>query len=255
MSAILNPLQLKPDNSTDNKITIETIITELTEEIGKQNPNLVCPITHKLMNDPVLAADNHNYDREAIETLLRERKPSPKTNMPFTSNELQANERLKKEIVDLLSEALRKKMSLYRKEAEDTRSAQQSYKSQFCLGLCYEHLYILGDQEALSEAIKWFSKAAEQESLLGSAQYKRMLCLARRVNAAKYNENTTTLGDPISANPDIDCISSCGAGFCDLITKKPLNVRIDLRPLIFRLQTIGTSPMNVRDKTTNGFKP
>ena len=37
-----------------------------------------CPITRELMRDPVIAADGHTYDREAIEMWLRNHNTSPK---------------------------------------------------------------------------------------------------------------------------------------------------------------------------------
>lgn len=37
-----------------------------------------CPITRELMRDPVIAADGHTYDREAIEMWLRNHDTSPK---------------------------------------------------------------------------------------------------------------------------------------------------------------------------------
>ena len=49
----------------------------------------VCPIAQELMADPVVAADGHTYEREAIEQWLRHQqahdKPltSPKTNEPL----------------------------------------------------------------------------------------------------------------------------------------------------------------------------
>ena len=38
---------------------------------------IVCPITHEIMLDPVVAADAHTYERKAIETWLQQKKTSP----------------------------------------------------------------------------------------------------------------------------------------------------------------------------------
>jgi len=48
-------------------------------------PEIVCcSRTGRVMVDPVTASDGHNYERAAIEELLRERNPiSPKTGKPF----------------------------------------------------------------------------------------------------------------------------------------------------------------------------
>ena len=38
---------------------------------------LECPITHEIMNDPVIAADGHTYERRAIERWLSQKNYSP----------------------------------------------------------------------------------------------------------------------------------------------------------------------------------
>ena len=38
-----------------------------------------CPITHELFVDPVIFADGHTYERDAIATWLRRRETSPMT--------------------------------------------------------------------------------------------------------------------------------------------------------------------------------
>lgn len=43
-------------------------------------PICFCPITNEIMQDPVVAADGHTYEREAIETWFRRRNTSPMTN-------------------------------------------------------------------------------------------------------------------------------------------------------------------------------
>ena len=44
---------------------------------------LICPITAELMTDPVVTADGHTYDREAIESWLRRKTTSPLTGEPL----------------------------------------------------------------------------------------------------------------------------------------------------------------------------
>jgi hypothetical protein len=58
----------------------------------------LCPITNELMEDPVVAADGHSYEREAIETWFRGHNTSPMTNqvIPLT---LLPNVTLRKVIV------------------------------------------------------------------------------------------------------------------------------------------------------------
>jgi sacsin len=59
----------------------------LEEELAKENlPEddlgnfIICPITLKIMEDPVLLSDGHSYEREAIEHWLENETRSPKTN-------------------------------------------------------------------------------------------------------------------------------------------------------------------------------
>ena len=42
---------------------------------------LECPITHEIMNDPVIAADGHTYERRAIERWLSQKNYSPMTGL------------------------------------------------------------------------------------------------------------------------------------------------------------------------------
>ena len=45
---------------------------------------LQCPITHSLMDDPVVAEDGNTYEREAIERALSVHTRSPLTNLPMS---------------------------------------------------------------------------------------------------------------------------------------------------------------------------
>ena len=59
-------------------------------------PNdFLCPITYQLMTDPVIAADGHTYEREAIQHWMRQnpgrRALSPKTQIPLAHQNLQPN--------------------------------------------------------------------------------------------------------------------------------------------------------------------
>mmetsp|Transcript_14072 Transcript_14072/g.20798 ORF Transcript_14072/g.20798 Transcript_14072/m.20798 type:complete len:478 (+) Transcript_14072:189-1622(+) len=63
-----------------------------------------CPITRELMRDPVIAADGHTYDREAIEMWLRSHNTSPRTGQLMDHLILVPNHNLKRLIKDLISE-------------------------------------------------------------------------------------------------------------------------------------------------------
>ena len=43
----------------------------------------VCPITHELMEIPVVAQDGFTYEKTAIEDWMRHKQTSPKTNEPI----------------------------------------------------------------------------------------------------------------------------------------------------------------------------
>lgn len=59
-----------------------------------------CPITMELMTDPVIASDGFSYEREAIESWLRQKQLSPMTNEPLKNKDLLPNRQLKKLIDD-----------------------------------------------------------------------------------------------------------------------------------------------------------
>ncbi|EKX52705.1 hypothetical protein GUITHDRAFT_84671 [Guillardia theta CCMP2712] len=59
-----------------------------------------CPITMDVMTDPVIAMDGHTYERQAIESWLKNHKKSPKTNLPLPSNMLIPNHALKSMIIE-----------------------------------------------------------------------------------------------------------------------------------------------------------
>ncbi|EFN52631.1 hypothetical protein CHLNCDRAFT_138721 [Chlorella variabilis] len=60
-------------------------------------PELYCPITREPMRDPVLAADSHTYERDAIEAWIARQQAagqqatSPLTNLPLAHTELAPN--------------------------------------------------------------------------------------------------------------------------------------------------------------------
>lgn len=56
---------------------------------------LICPITHSLMADPVTTADGHAFERSAIERWLRSSNLSPLTGLPLESKTLTPNHGLR----------------------------------------------------------------------------------------------------------------------------------------------------------------
>jgi len=59
---------------------------------------ITCPITMKIMADPVLASDGHTYERSAMKMWLTRNNKSPKTNLRLTNKKLASNLYVKKAI-------------------------------------------------------------------------------------------------------------------------------------------------------------
>ncbi|TTI92361.1 WD repeat, SAM and U-box domain-containing protein 1 [Bagarius yarrelli] len=56
----------------------------------------LCPITHEVMKDPVIAADGYSYEREAIDSWIKTKnRSSPMTNLPLQTTLLTPNRTLK----------------------------------------------------------------------------------------------------------------------------------------------------------------
>ena len=64
--------------------------------------DLICPITHDLMEDPVLTADGHSYDRESISTWLRNHDKSPVTGLRLPNKVLTPNNSLRNIVREFL---------------------------------------------------------------------------------------------------------------------------------------------------------
>jgi hypothetical protein len=58
----------------------------------------MCPITHELMSDPVIAGDGHTYERAAIVNWLQRNDRSPVTNERLSSRALIPNFTIKQAV-------------------------------------------------------------------------------------------------------------------------------------------------------------
>jgi hypothetical protein len=65
------------------------------EETSSEN-NLICPITHKIFQDPVLAGDGHVYERAAIVKWIQTNGTSPITLEPLNIDDLVPEENIKR---------------------------------------------------------------------------------------------------------------------------------------------------------------
>ncbi|GJP41441.1 hypothetical protein CLOM_g1119 [Closterium sp. NIES-68] len=68
--------------------------------IGDAPSSLFCPITQEMMVTPVLAADGHTYEKEAIESWLERSDRSPMTNEQLPSKDLVPNHAVRAMISD-----------------------------------------------------------------------------------------------------------------------------------------------------------
>jgi hypothetical protein len=77
---------------------------EACKEVAKKFKGFVCPISGKLMKEPVVASDGYSYDKASIEPLLGcwirngEEAISPQTMLPFPTLTLVPNHALRKSI-------------------------------------------------------------------------------------------------------------------------------------------------------------
>ncbi|CAF2070760.1 unnamed protein product [Rotaria magnacalcarata] len=61
-----------------------------------ENDDLICPITLELYRDPVIAADGHIYEREAITKWILENGTSPFSRQPLSVENLQPDNYLRR---------------------------------------------------------------------------------------------------------------------------------------------------------------
>ncbi len=69
--------------------------TSIQNEDISSEKNLICPITHKIFQDPVLASDGHVYEREAIVKWIETNGTSPITLQPLHIDDLLPEENIK----------------------------------------------------------------------------------------------------------------------------------------------------------------
>ncbi|KAJ1472234.1 hypothetical protein T484DRAFT_1915069 [Baffinella frigidus] len=72
-------------------------VTHYKRQIVKTN--IRCPITDKIMEDPVFAADGWSYERDAMASWLKSETVSPVTQGPLAHNRLTPNHQLKAQII------------------------------------------------------------------------------------------------------------------------------------------------------------
>jgi ABC-type phosphate transport system substrate-binding protein len=74
-------------------------------ELRDVPPSLVCPITMAVFHNPVICADGHTYERQAIERWLEVRATSPTTNLPLESRSLAPNHAVRAVLFEAVARA------------------------------------------------------------------------------------------------------------------------------------------------------
>jgi hypothetical protein len=119
------------DELDDAKRVVDRQLRRAAEDLVAATPSLhafLCPIGLQLMRHPVMAADDHTYERAQIERWIREKGrgvQSPKTNAVLAHTRLQSNHAVKTLIDDAVETKLREmreaRARKKRKRPEDAR--------------------------------------------------------------------------------------------------------------------------------------
>lgn len=73
---------------------LRSLMGEAERNFAADSASFLCPITHQPFRQPVLTADGHTYEKDAIETWLRDNYTSPVTGLPLKTHNLVPNVRL-----------------------------------------------------------------------------------------------------------------------------------------------------------------
>ena len=86
----------------------------------------LCPITREVMNEPVVCADGHTYERDSIREWFRSHRTSPKTNTVLPHKQLVPNHALRSQIGDMADRhRARKQLAAAARTAADEELSQQ----------------------------------------------------------------------------------------------------------------------------------
>jgi hypothetical protein len=85
---------INPDNKYADLLQNQLVIPTDIPNYVIDPDEFICSITMNLLKDPVIAADGHTYEREAITNWLKDNNRSPITNQPLKNKELIPNMKL-----------------------------------------------------------------------------------------------------------------------------------------------------------------
>jgi hypothetical protein len=98
LTAVLARPMLTRQLSNRSRQVLKTALTEVP-------PQYLCPITYEVMKEPVVCADGHTYEQEAIEEWLRHHDTSPVTNAVLPIKQTFPNYSLRSAIRDFVARA------------------------------------------------------------------------------------------------------------------------------------------------------
>ncbi|CAK9060659.1 unnamed protein product [Durusdinium trenchii] len=87
------------DSQSDAQVGSEHGWTSLVKRLVEDPPELCCPISHWLMEDPVVAADGITYERHCIAEWFQSNSGSPTTREPLSTHVLNPNQHVKSAVL------------------------------------------------------------------------------------------------------------------------------------------------------------
>ena len=91
--------------SASSQIRVVSPVASVEDQFDEPIPfEFLCPITNKIMKDPVKASDGYNYERRAIRRWFRKKRSSPMTNETLTDLEVRPNDELRNRIESFVRE-------------------------------------------------------------------------------------------------------------------------------------------------------
>lgn len=88
----------RPPSATSLLRTVAPVSNPEQEFDAEVPFEFLCPITNKIMKDPVVASDGYNYERKAIRRWFRKKRTSPMTNEELSDLTVRANDELRSRI-------------------------------------------------------------------------------------------------------------------------------------------------------------
>jgi hypothetical protein len=136
-------------NGGMKEVEFELHGTMLTTDI----PNdFICPISHEIMEDPVITCDGYSYEKIHITQWIRQRPANPLTNVLLPNVNLIPNHSLKGAIIDFTESIYTKKLLELTQLAEQNNS-----NAQYELGVMYSKY-----PPDMEKSMYWLNKAVEQ---------------------------------------------------------------------------------------------